>query len=162
MTVELFGYALDLGFLRELTITYALALPIAFDRERNNRSAGLRTFPIVSLASCSFLLVARDVFDDDPQAMARVVYGLMTGIGFIGGGAIVKQAGTAHGTATAASIWSTGAIGAAVAFDRFGIALAIALFTFFTLFVFKPIKQAIDGSSPTHAAGRGGDEDDSS
>jgi putative Mg2+ transporter-C (MgtC) family protein len=104
MTVELFDYALDLGFLRELAITYVLALPIAFDRERNNRSAGLRTFPIVSLASCSFLLVARDVFGDDPQALARVVYGLMTGIGFIGGGAIVKEAGTAHGTATAASM----------------------------------------------------------
>jgi putative Mg2+ transporter-C (MgtC) family protein len=143
MILELFGYPLDLTFLRELLIAYALALPIAFDRERSHRSAGLRTFPIVSVASCGFLLIARDLFGDDPQALARVVYGLMTGIGFIGGGAIVKQEGAAHGTATAASIWSTGAVGLAVAFDRYGIAISVALVTFLTLFLFRPIKQVM-------------------
>ena len=145
MTMEVFGHPLDLTFLRELLIAYVLALPIAFDRERSNRSAGLRTFPIVSVASCGFLLIARDLFGDDPQALARVVYGLMTGIGFIGGGAIVKQEGSAHGTATAASIWSTGAVGLAVAFDRYGIAISVALITFLTLFLFRPIKHVIGG-----------------
>ena len=158
MIVELFGTSLDLGFLRELLIAYGLALPIGLDRERTNRSAGLRTFPIVSLASCGFLLIARDLFNDDPQALARVVYGLMTGIGFIGGGAIVKQAGAAHGTATAASIWSTGAIGLAVAFDRFGIAISIALITFLTLLLFRPIKEVIDGREVEQT---GNDQDDS-
>ena len=69
----------------------------------------------------------------------------MTGIGFIGGGAIVKQEGSAHGTATAASIWSTGAVGLAVAFDRYGIAISVALITFLTLFLFRPIKHVIGG-----------------
>jgi putative Mg2+ transporter-C (MgtC) family protein len=95
-------------------------MPIAFDRERTNRSAALRTFPIVSLASCSYILVACDMFGDDPQSIARVLYGLMTGIGFIGGGAIIKEGGGAHGIATAASIWGTGAIGASVAFHYYG------------------------------------------
>lgn len=144
MSFELFGHTIDLTFLREMSIAYVLALPIAFDRERTKRSAGLRTFPIVSVASCGFLLIALDVFGDDPRALARVLYGLMSGIGFIGGGAIVKDGGTAHGTATAASIWATAAIGAAVAFDRHGIAISITGFTLATLWLFKPIKGAFD------------------
>ena len=149
MSLELFGHDLDLSFLREMLIAYVLALPSAFDRERTNRSAGLRTFPIVSLASCSYLLVACDTFGDDPQSVARVLYGLMTGIGFIGGGAIIKQGGAAHGTATAASIWGTGAIGASVAFHYYGIALAISVMTFLTLVVFRPIKTILrDGHKP--------------
>lgn len=144
ITIKIFGQALDLSFLVKFTIAYLLALPIALDRERSHRSAGLRTFPIVSMASCRFLLLARDLFGLESEPMARVLYGLMTGIGFIGGGAIVKGGDRAHGTATAASIWSTAAIGAAVAVDRYGIAVAIALFTVGTLLLFKPVKDAID------------------
>ena len=144
MTIDVFGYTVDLAFLGQMTAAYVLALPIGFDREHSRRSAGLRTFPIVSVASCGFLLIALDVFGDDPIALARVLYGLMTGIGFIGGGAIVKESGTVHGTATAASIWATAGIGAAVAFDRYGIAITITLFTLFTLWAFKPIKGAME------------------
>jgi len=140
-----------LGFLGQLLVAYVLALPIAFDRERAHRSAGLRTFPIVSLASCAFLLIAIDMFGNEPEALARVLYGLMTGIGFIGGGAIVKQQGVAHGTATAASIWSTAAVGASVAFGRYEIAITIAVMVFLTLLAFRPIKGAVqrDGSEDT-------------
>ena len=56
------------------------------------------------------------------DAEARVLQGLITGIGFIGGGAILKSGGTVTGTATAASIWNMGLIGIAVAFDRYEIA----------------------------------------
>jgi putative Mg2+ transporter-C (MgtC) family protein len=147
MNIELFGEHFNLIYLREMAMAYVLALPIAFDRERNHRSAGLRTFPIVSLASCSFLLVARDVLGDNPDALSRVFYGLITGIGFIGGGAIIKQGGMAHGTATAASVWATGAIGAAAAFDRAGIAVATAVVTCLTLVVFRPIKKMINEES---------------
>jgi putative Mg2+ transporter-C (MgtC) family protein len=160
MSVELYGHVISLAFLPEMLIAYVLALPIAFDRERSQRSAGLRTFPIVSLASCGFLLLAREALAGDADALARVLYGLMTGIGFIGGGAIIKQAGSTHGTATAASIWSTGAIGAAVAFNRYGIALALALFTFLTLLVFKPIKDLMHDGPSARASKRSGQKDD--
>ena len=59
--------------------------------------------------------------------------GLISGIGFIGGGAILKSKGTVSGTATAASIWGTGLIGMAVAFNRLEIAALISLITFVTL-----------------------------
>ncbi len=68
-----------------------------------------------------------------PEATARIVEGLITGIGFIGGGAILKQGSSVHGTATAASLWATGAIGTAVGLGSFDVAVTIAAFTFLTL-----------------------------
>jgi putative Mg2+ transporter-C (MgtC) family protein len=91
---------------------YALALPIGWEQERHERSAGLRTFPRVAVASCGYVLVAESLFaGGGGEAHSRVLQGLITGIGFIGGGAILKDGGTVRGTATAASIWNTGAVG---------------------------------------------------
>ena len=100
----------------DLAIAYGLALPIGWDREREERSAGIRTFPLVAVASCGFVLIAIRVLGEGSTAQARILEGLITGVGFIGGGAILKHAGQASGTATAASLWATGALGAAVGF----------------------------------------------
>ncbi len=128
-------------YLTELLMAYVLTLPIAWDREQTTRSAGLRTFPLVAIASCSYLLIARDVFE--PEGLARAYYGLITGIGFIGGGAILKNGGSVKGTATAASIWSTGALGAAVALHHYGIAVVLSLMVFFTLRYANTFKKII-------------------
>lgn len=136
--IEWFVY---LSSLFELSVAFILALPIGWDREKQTRSLGLRTFPLVSLASCGYLLIGHSVAGDDPDALMRVLYGLMTGIGFIGGGAILKDGGNVQGTATAASIWNTGAVGAAVAFHRYEIAVVLALANFLTLRYFLPLKK---------------------
>lgn len=115
-----------------LGAAYLIALPIAFDRETADRSVGLRTFPIVAVAACGYVLVGTSVFEAE-SAQARIIQGLITGIGFIGGGAILKDKGHVSGTATAASIWTTGLIGIAIAYGRFEIALALSLLTFVTL-----------------------------
>lgn len=60
---------------------------------------------------------------DSTDGKARIFQGIVTGIGFIGGGAIFKDKDRVSGTASAASIWNTGAIGLAVAFNRFEIAI---------------------------------------
>ncbi|HEX6014343.1 MAG TPA: MgtC/SapB family protein, partial [Geminicoccaceae bacterium] len=70
-----------------LVVAYVLALPIGWDREREERSAGLRTFPLVAIASCGFVQAAETVLQGQPEATARVIEGLITGMGFIGGGA---------------------------------------------------------------------------
>lgn len=116
-----------------LVIAYALALPIGWDREKSTRSAGLRTFPLVALASCGFVQATESLLVNSPEAVARIVEGLITGIGFIGGGAILKSGLSVHGTATAASIWATGAIGTAVGLGALDVAIAIAVMTFLTL-----------------------------
>lgn len=118
--------------LYQVSIAYVLALPVAWDRETAARSAGIRTFPLVSIAACGYMLVAIQVLDST-DAESRVLYGIITGMGFIGGGAILKGNGSVAGTATAASLWMTGAIGIAVAFHRYEIALVLALLNFLTL-----------------------------
>ena len=118
--------------LTHLGVAYALALPVAWDRERATRSAGLRTFPLVAVAACGYMLVGMSVLSST-EAESRVIQGILTGIGFIGGGAILKSNGTVRGTATAASIWNTGLIGVAVAFSRYEIAILMSLINFLTL-----------------------------
>ncbi len=116
----------------QLLIAWVLTLPVAWDRELESRSAGLRTFPLVAVAACGYTLVGISVLDTT-DAEARVLQGLITGIGFIGGGAILKSKGSVMGTATAASIWNTGLIGVAVAFRRYEVAIVASLINFVTL-----------------------------
>lgn len=125
-----------------LTAAYILAIPVAWDREIGSRSAGLRTYPLVAIGACGFLLVGLS-FHGDAGANTRLMQGLIGGLGFLGGGAILKKEGSVSGMATAASIWTTGAIGAATAFQRFEIAITLSVFTFATLRVGAGLKQAV-------------------
>lgn len=117
----------------KLAGAFVLALPVALERERATRTLGLRTFPLVALASCAYILVGESVAGTAQDAQARIISGLMTGIGFIGGGAILKTSTGVRGTATAASLWSTGAIGASVAHGLYEIAVLISAINFLTL-----------------------------
>jgi putative Mg2+ transporter-C (MgtC) family protein len=124
-----------------LAIAYALALPIGWDREREERSAGLRTFPLVAIASCGFIQAAETILQGNPEATARVVEGLITGMGFIGGGAILRLKDSVRGTATAASLWATGAVGTAVGLGAYDIAVLLSAVTFLTLKALTPLKR---------------------
>lgn len=124
--------ALIVRHLTQIGIAYLLAMPVAWNRERTSRSAGLRTFPLVSVAACGYMLTGIEVLSST-DAESRVLYGIVAGMGFIGGGAIIKQKDGVMGTATAASLWNTGAIGVAVAFHRYEIAVVLSLLNFLTL-----------------------------
>jgi putative Mg2+ transporter-C (MgtC) family protein len=137
-----------------LAAAYALAFPIGWDREKEARSAGLRTFPLVALASCGFIEAAETLLEQSPQAVAYVVEGLITGMGFIGGGAILKHGSSVYGTATAASLWATGAIGAAVGLGSYEVAVTIAVFTFLTLRLLPLIKDESQPDVPTPKTSR--------
>ncbi|THK41606.1 MgtC/SapB family protein [Methylophaga sp. SB9B] len=113
----------------QLGIAFVLALPMALNREYKAKGAGMRTYPLVCIACCAFMLVAREVYSgDDPEA--RVMYGIITGMGFIGGGAIMKNNSGVNGTASAAGIWLTGAIGLSVAYARYEIAIVLSAMGF--------------------------------
>ena len=124
-----------------LAAAYALALPIAWNREKEDRSAGLRTFPLVALASCGFVQASETLMTGHPDGMAKVIEGVITGVGFIGGGAILKQGDAVRGTATAASLWATGAIGLAVGLGAYDVGVTISAFTFATLLFMTPFKE---------------------
>src|SRR5262245_36359418 len=96
-----------------IVVAFLLALPLAIERNWGGRGIGLRTFPIVAMAACGYVLLVKGAADTDVQAQSRLLQGLIAGIGFIGGGAIVKEGfGGVRGLVTAASIWNTSAIGA--------------------------------------------------
>jgi putative Mg2+ transporter-C (MgtC) family protein len=137
-----------------LAAAYLLALPIGWNREKEERSAGLRTFPLVAVASCGFVQAAESLTSDNPEAMARIIEGIITGMGFIGGGAILRLKDSVKGTATAASLWVTGAVGVAVGLGSFDVAIVLSLVTIATLWILSPIKKSIeaeqeDGEAPS-------------
>ncbi|KAA9130980.1 MgtC/SapB family protein [Marinihelvus fidelis] len=132
--------------LAHMALAYLLAFPTAINREANASPAGVRTFPLVAVATCGYMLVGMSIMQSE-EAHARLMEGLVTGMGFIGGGAILKHGGRVMGLATAAALWSTGAIGIAVAWSRYEIAIALALINFLTFsFLATPVKNALKGN----------------
>lgn len=125
-----------------LSAAFLLAVPIGWNREREERSAGLRTFPLVATASCGFVQAVEGFTIGEPDAMARVLEGVIAGIGFLGGGAILQQRRSVKGTATAASLWITGAIGVATGLGSYDVAVVLAMFTMATLWMMRPLKPA--------------------
>lgn len=130
-----------LSHIFSLIVAYLLALPIGWNRESEERSAGIRTFPLVAMAACGFVLVAIGVLGATSAGQARILEGLITGVGFIGGGAILKHGTQALGTATAASLWATGALGAAVGYGLYDIAVILSGVTYVTLRYLAPAKK---------------------
>jgi putative Mg2+ transporter-C (MgtC) family protein len=145
-----FSFINFLNYLIKILVAFILSFPLALEREHHSRTLGLRTFPLVAVASCAYVMIAESFFTDgdyDPEVRARIMQGLMTGIGFIGGGAIMKKGQNAIiGTATAVSLWSTGTIGAAIAFGRFEIAVLVAGINFLALRFLSYIKEDMKNS----------------
>lgn len=135
----------ELGeYLAKILVAFTLALPVAWERERTTRRVGLRTFPLVAVASCGYVLVALEVIGTDADPQARIIQGLMTGMGFVGGGAILKEGGTVRGTSTAASIWTTGIIGASIAYEHYSIAVIISVINYLAFLALTPVVHRMD------------------
>ena len=126
----------DFGQILETVVSilaaYVLALPLAFERELGSRvGPGVRTVPLVSVGACGYVLISRFLYEQgvyDTDGLVRTLRSVMTGIGFIGGGAIIqKDTRDVRGLATAASVWISGALGAAVAFRHYEIAVVLGL-----------------------------------
>jgi putative Mg2+ transporter-C (MgtC) family protein len=145
------NFAIDwmqsLRSLRDIMIAFALALPVGWEREKEHRAAGVRTFPLVAVASCCYILVTERLLGVREPNLDRVMQGLITGIGFIGGGAIFRAGDSVRGTATAASIWLVGALGAAVAAGAYDLAIILSIVNYGALKLLYPVKRALDRQS---------------
>lgn len=141
----------DLPDIARVLAAALLALPLGWQREKVERSAGIRTYPLVAITCCIFLLVGKSAvagLDAVADSYARLIAGVMTGLGFLGGGAILKLEKSVKGTATATTLWGTGSLGVACAFDRFDLAILISILMFLSLTAFKPIKESVNGDEP--------------
>ena len=131
----------------KLFIAYVLALPVGWYRESEAHSAGLRTFPVVAMASCGYVLLGAHSNHMSIEGQSRIIQGVVAGIGFIGGGAILKSDSGVHGVAAAASIWNIGVVGASVAQNRYLLAATLAALNLFALRVLLPLKTRLDAKS---------------
>lgn len=127
-----------------------LGAVVGAEREHRGRNAGLRTQILVALGAALAMIVsvnfsnlygganARTAVQVDP---ARVAYGVMAGIGFLGAGAIVRYGASVRGLTTAASLWCTAAVGLACGLGMIAIALVATLLVLFALLVLYKIDQ---------------------
>ncbi|MCI1189777.1 MgtC/SapB family protein [Hymenobacter sp. DH14] len=124
---------------------------IGWQRERAGKSAGLRTHILVSLGTTVFVLAAAGS-GMSPDGVSRVIQGLVTGIGFIGAGAILKLSQTREiqGLTTAAGIWITAAIGVTTGLGSLGLALLSTGLTWAVLTVASRLERPVrsDPSKP--------------
>ena len=137
------------------TAASVLALLIGGDRELRSKSAGLRTHMLVSLASAAFVVLTLELAHAagsigeglrlDP---IRAVEAAITGIAFLGAGAIIQSRGSVHGITTGASIWLSGAIGLACGIGSFAVAGLLTLFGVLILAVLLLLEPRLQRGEP--------------
>src|SRR6185369_10045160 len=85
--------------LLSLVVAFVLGIPIGWNRERQEFGPGLRTFPLLAMGACAYLEIGQFAFRGHLDGQARVFQALVSGIGFIGAGAIIKGPVEVHGLA---------------------------------------------------------------
>jgi putative Mg2+ transporter-C (MgtC) family protein len=129
-----------------------LGAVVGFQRQRAGKRAGLRTHMLVTLGTSVFVMAGSGV-GMSPEAQSRVIQGVVTGIGFIGAGSILKlnEERDIRGLTTAAGVWMTAAIGVAVGLGSLGVALLSTCFALIILSFAKRFEPRIDERRPTNA-----------
>lgn len=116
---------LELMFAVRAVIAAVLGALVGWEREGHGFEAGIRTYAAVSLGACVFGLISSHVNDSaDPTRIAAQV---VTGVGFLGAGVILRDQGRITGLTTAATLWATASVGLAVAFGMYTLAVLAAL-----------------------------------
>ncbi len=117
---------------------------VGLNRDLHRKPAGLRTFGLMALGTAT-LTVALE-HSSDPSAMGRVVQGLITGIGFLGAGMIMRGANSneVHGLTTAAAVWLTAALAILCGLGQIALALAVLATALLLLLVGLPIERQLE------------------
>lgn len=117
-----------------LLAALAVGALIGYERERVGKAAGLRTHMLVSLGTALFVISALE-FGMGEDAVSRVIQGLVTGIGFLGAGVIMKirEAREIRGLTTAAGVWMTAAASVAIGLGQIGVGVLAALLAWVVL-----------------------------
>jgi putative Mg2+ transporter-C (MgtC) family protein len=140
----------QIDFAVRLAVAAAMGGVIGIEREMRGQAAGLRTHIIVSVGACLFTLVSAFGFEGISGAHnlahaepTRIASNIVTGVGFLGAGAILREGLSVHGLTTAASLWVVAAIGMAVGLGMYwasGVAVAI---TFVSLWLLRPFRRRL-------------------
>ena len=118
---------------------------LGFERELRNKSAGLRTNILIAIGSALFTLMSYELAGDVPGAdPGRVAAQIVTGIGFLGAGAIMRTDSGIHGLTTAATVWVNAAVGVAAGGGEYHLAVIATAVTLAVLLVLHPLEEVID------------------
>lgn len=138
----------DLEMLGRLALATLLGGLIGLERETRRQPAGLRTHMVVSIGSCLIMLVSLYMWKEvDPERAdpARIAAQVVTGIGFLGAGAILRYGISVRGLTTAAALWTASGIGLAVGAGYWKAAVAATGFTIMAIFVFDKFEKSFLG-----------------
>lgn len=151
--------ALDVGTQLELTVRLVVALVlggvIGWERELQRMPAGFRTHALVSLGSAIFTVISAYAFTGPGSDPTRIAAQVVSGIGFLGGGAILHYGGTVRGLTTAASLWSVAAVGMAAGAGLFVVAAVSAVLVIIGLEVFQRVERVVKRRLDIPARDRG-------
>jgi putative Mg2+ transporter-C (MgtC) family protein len=124
---------IELIIIVQLIVAFVLGGIIGLEREKHGNSAGVRTYAAVTLGAALFTLIG--IHTTDITAAGRIVANIVTGIGFLGAGIIYRDNAKdlTYGLTTASSIWATAAVGVAVAYHMYVIAVTATIAIYFLL-----------------------------
>ena len=144
-----------------LLLAAVLGAAIGLERELHDHPAGMRTHLLVSVGSATFTVLSMFAFATDDSDPGRIAAQIVSGIGFLGAGAILKYGATVRGLTTAASLWAVAAVGMAAGAGAWGVALAATVIVVFSLWPLRKVEDRLVGAPHSHlrvtlrASGRG-------
>ena len=142
-------FVLDITYFEALVISLIGGFAIGAERELTNKSAGLRTHILVCMGACVFTLLSLYGFPPHANPVggasvgdpARIAAQIVTGIGFIGGGTVLRQGLTIQGLTTAATLWICAAIGMAAGCGKFSLSIATTVIAIFALVLIRFVER---------------------
>jgi putative Mg2+ transporter-C (MgtC) family protein len=134
----------DLELIQRLILAAALGAVLGFERELRHKNAGLRTNILIAMGSALFTLMSIEISEARGTDPGRIAAQIVTGIGFLGAGAIMRTGGGVQGLTTAATVWVNAAVGVAVGGGEYHLALMATSVTVIVLLVLVPIERVIE------------------
>lgn len=125
-----------------LAVSILIGGLIGIEREIEHKPAGLRTIILVCLGSTIFMLLGLN-FSELGFAIDRIVAGVITGIGFLGAGAIIRAKGEVHGLTTAATIWLASGLGLAIGAGYYSLAIIATILILVVLRLLGFVERAV-------------------
>lgn len=125
----------------QVSIAFAMGAIIGLEREFRSKPAGFRTMILICVGSCLYTIISKESNVVSPD---RIASNIVTGIGFIGAGVIFKEGISVNGLTTAALIWITAALGMAIGYHNYPLAIVVCSMVVVTLFVLEPVQRFIN------------------
>lgn len=128
-----------------LAVAVVLGGLVGLEREINGKPAGIRTNILICLGAAAFTIVSKHLDFEMPNGDPRMAAGVITGVGFLGAGALIQEGSGIHGLTTAASIWLVASIGIACGAGLYRLAVVVTLLALLALFGLLPLTKMIHG-----------------